>query len=338
MKSFNPFKIINALLFNQVLVLMYHRIAELNSDPWELAVSPDNFERHLRILTTKYKVISISELIASLKRKSLPSKTVCITFDDGYGDNYFVAKPLLEKYRCPATFFISTKYIEQQKMFWWDELEEIILGSEILPKDLSIFINEECFEFELQDDVTLTNKQRELHNKWVWTEQPPTRRCELYFALWERIKPLRFNEQQSIIKDLKQWGNYNYFNDKNLPMTIQQLNDMSNHRLFEIGLHTASHPFMSLHSTEFQTQEISDNEIFLNESCPNFSRVIAYPFGNYNEETVAVVKKLGLNAAFTTGETIVNRNSDLFKIGRFPVTNWNEQKFDNQISQWFKAL
>jgi len=107
---------------------MYHRIADLTNDPWQLTVSPDNFEQQLKVLQTKYKLISVRELLTHLTKKSIPSTTVCITFDDGYSDNYLAAKPLLEMYNCPAVFFVSTQYVNQQKSFWWDELERIILS------------------------------------------------------------------------------------------------------------------------------------------------------------------------------------------------------------------
>lgn len=336
--NLNPLKIINSLISNKVLVLMYHRIAELDSDPWQLAVTPKNFEEHLSILTKKYNVISSTELIESLKKKSLPSKSVCITFDDGYSDNYLSAKPLLEKYQCPATFFISSKYLEQQKLFWWDELEDIILGSEILPQELSILINDELFEFNLENDFKLTDQQRELHKNWVWTEKPPTQRCELYFAIWEKLKLLPFDEQQSVIENLKQWANYQNINKQNLPMTLQQLSEMSKQSLFELGLHTVTHPVMSFHSTEFQSQEIADNEVFLKEYCPNYIRVIAYPFGNYNQDTLSVVEKQNLNAAFTTSEKVVNKYTDLWEISRFQVKNLNGTEFQKQLSKWIRTI
>jgi peptidoglycan/xylan/chitin deacetylase (PgdA/CDA1 family) len=44
-----------------------------------------------------------------------------LTFDDGYFNNAH-AVPVLEEFRVPATFFISTRHVEEQRAFWWDVL------------------------------------------------------------------------------------------------------------------------------------------------------------------------------------------------------------------------
>ena len=57
-------------------------------------------------------MISLKQLLESIK-SGLPikRKTVIITFDDGYKDNYLNACPVLQKYALPATVFISTANI-----------------------------------------------------------------------------------------------------------------------------------------------------------------------------------------------------------------------------------
>jgi peptidoglycan/xylan/chitin deacetylase (PgdA/CDA1 family) len=59
---------------------------------------------------------------------------VVVTFDDGYADNLYEAKPLLEHYGIPGTFFVVTGYLAQQAEraheFWWDELERVVMQPE----------------------------------------------------------------------------------------------------------------------------------------------------------------------------------------------------------------
>ncbi len=315
---------------------MYHRVADLTTDPWQLAVSPENFEQQLWVLQKKYKLVSVTELLSYLDKKSIQSKTVCITFDDGYSDNYFAAKPLLEKYESPATFFISTHYTEQQKSFWWDELERIILISKRLPSILSVTINGELFVYQLENDASLTEEQQEKQKTWVWTEEPPTRRCELYLALHRRLKPLPYNELQSVIREIKSWSKYDKVFKEDLPMTNQQLTDIAIQPLFDIGLHTARHSALPFHNREMQFKEIADNEQSLKDTCDNFTSVLAYPFGVYNEATISVVKEQKLNAAFTTTEKHITNSSDLYQLGRFQIKNWDGKEFERRISNWIK--
>jgi peptidoglycan/xylan/chitin deacetylase (PgdA/CDA1 family) len=313
---------------------MYHRIADMETDPWELAVSPRNFEEHLKILRKKYKVISVAELVNCLEKKSIPPNSVCITFDDGYLDNFSAAKPLLEKYESPATFFISTYYIERQKSFWWDELERMILGSQKLPAAFSMQIGEESFEFHLYDEEILTDEIRAKQKKWVWTEKPPTRRGELYLALHRRLKPLPHEDLRSVMKEIKRWSGYENASKGDSPMRFEHLKKLSSEPLFEIGLHTVNHSALSFHSRETQSREIADNDKALKTNCEKVARMLAFPYGNYDETTISVVRERELKAAFTTSEKPVTKNSDPFQLSRFQVKNWNAEEFEERLSGW----
>ena len=60
-------------------------------------------------------------------KAKLPRRTVIITFDDGYADNFHTALPLLQEADCPATVFVTAGKIGAERDFWWDELERVIL-------------------------------------------------------------------------------------------------------------------------------------------------------------------------------------------------------------------
>jgi peptidoglycan/xylan/chitin deacetylase (PgdA/CDA1 family) len=47
---------------------------------------------------------------------------IIITFDDGYESNYSIAYPLLSTYKMPATFFLTTEWIDTPGFTLWSEV------------------------------------------------------------------------------------------------------------------------------------------------------------------------------------------------------------------------
>ena len=63
-----------------------------------------------------YRFVSPADLLKGLRPDG---KYALITFDDGYYNNT-LALPVLEEFKVPAVFFISTNHVRQNKCFWWD--------------------------------------------------------------------------------------------------------------------------------------------------------------------------------------------------------------------------
>lgn len=314
---------------------MYHRIADVEIDPWELAVSPENFEEQLKVLKHLYKPVPVNELVAQLHSRTILHKSVCLTFDDGYRDNYLFAKPLLEKYQCPAVFYIPTQYIGDKKKFWWDELQEIILTSGKLPQSLSVIINEEQFNYAIDHEAQMTPELWNKHKVWTWPYEPPTRRCGLYLALWEKLKPLPYRQIQEVLNHIKTWAGFKQApGTEDFPMSGEQLADLTDHPWITTGIHTVSHPALSFHSKTVQQDEITGSRRYLNDYQEKQPDTIAYPYGDYNDLTLSVVKEQRLKAAFTTEAISVTRNANPFRLGRFQVKNWNGQEFTAHLSRW----
>jgi peptidoglycan/xylan/chitin deacetylase (PgdA/CDA1 family) len=67
-----------------------------------------------------FNIITLDEFINHKdKNKKMPPKSIIITFDDGYADNYINALTVLEKYNFKATFFVVTDYIDSARIFQW---------------------------------------------------------------------------------------------------------------------------------------------------------------------------------------------------------------------------
>ena len=123
------------------MILIYHRVAEANVDPWALNVSPAHFAQQLQVLNTIANPVSLRDLLSAKSDRELPPRPVCITFDDGYADNLYAARPALEAYRVPATVYITTGYLGVPENLWWDELAKLVLDPASSQEELSFNLN-----------------------------------------------------------------------------------------------------------------------------------------------------------------------------------------------------
>ncbi len=90
------------------VILMYHSVGAPNGRATCLDVSEEDFARQMAFLHARgFHVIRLTELAGILRRREKPRpRTVVITFDDGYDNNYTKAFPILKKYGFPATIFV----------------------------------------------------------------------------------------------------------------------------------------------------------------------------------------------------------------------------------------
>ena len=92
-----------------VPVLMYHHVSP---SPGMITTSPANFESQISGLAKHgYCALSAREFAAFMAGEPVPPKSILITFDDGYLDNWVYAHPVLERYGMKATLFVVTGMI-----------------------------------------------------------------------------------------------------------------------------------------------------------------------------------------------------------------------------------
>lgn len=99
-------------LRDKVFVLVYHQIGDYKGGLKSLYVRPEVFESQMEFLFKRgYKTISLEELRKQVENKRIIPKNFCITFDDGYKNNFEYAYPVLKKYNFKATVFVTTDAI-----------------------------------------------------------------------------------------------------------------------------------------------------------------------------------------------------------------------------------
>lgn len=113
-------------------VVMYHHVDDLPRtvvDPYrrDLTAPTLEFKRQLDLLE-QYRVttVSLADLTSHFAgAEPLPERSVVLTFDDGYDDNYRLAYPLLRQYGMTGTFFIITDLVDQPGYMTWDQLRDM---------------------------------------------------------------------------------------------------------------------------------------------------------------------------------------------------------------------
>lgn len=122
---FIVFAVLHFLNQKEIPVLGYHRIN--NVDHLPLTLSTEEFDAQMQYLQTNgYSAITLDELVSYIRdKKDLPYKSVVITFDDGYEDNYVNAYPILKKYDLDATVFLISDYINRPNYLTWNEIYEM---------------------------------------------------------------------------------------------------------------------------------------------------------------------------------------------------------------------
>ncbi|NYT63136.1 polysaccharide deacetylase family protein [Alcaligenaceae bacterium] len=129
-----------------VPVLMYHHVSPVDG---MINVSPFNFEQQLLWLKRRgYRALTSDEFAGHLAGQPVPRKSVLITFDDGYLDNWVYAYPLLKKYGYTAIVFLVTSWIHDGPL-------RNCLGQGELPSTPSHRDCEDRIGQGLSDDVIL---------------------------------------------------------------------------------------------------------------------------------------------------------------------------------------
>jgi peptidoglycan/xylan/chitin deacetylase (PgdA/CDA1 family) len=302
---------------------MYHRIAELDCDPWGLAVSPSHFSEHLEILR-RHSTISMPDLIQALASGVIPHRPVVITFDDGYADNVETAQPLLEQYAVPATVYLTTGAIGSEREFWWDELQRVLLERHDLPVELDL----RGYRRELASDATYRDSAHARHRSWRAWDEPPTARHTMYAELWQRLYRLPNAEKRAFLDELLAWAELEpCVRSTHRLISVDEAMQLGRSALIEVGAHTVTHPALPMLPMASQAEEIQQSRRLLEDLLHRDINCFAYPHGDHQPDTVAAVRASGFTSACTTAAGVVSAQSDWLTLPRVQVLDWTGEEF-----------
>lgn len=327
---------------SQGLILLYHRVDTLDTDPQLLSVTPEHFAEQLEYLSEHYNPISLSEVNQALKAGKIPDKSVIITFDDGYADNLWNAKPLLEKYGVPATVFVTSGSVGSDREFWWDDLERLLLLPDQLPDRLELTIMGRKWNWDLLGESgDRPGREDEIEPKsWnVTMASDPSPRYAIYRDLHRLIKPLSSEDRESILAAIARWAGVSRAGrETHRPLTVSELEKLDQSELIEIGAHTIAHTMLSKQPVNVQTDEIIQSKVSLEKRLGHELQSFSYPFGgrvDFSRRTAAIVKEAGFSVACANYGTTLIRNADPHRLPRVLVRNWDVQEFSSRMKEWF---
>ncbi len=330
-----------AWLVPPALVLMYHRIATLETDPWQLAVSPSHFSEHLAVVRRHGRPLLVRDLSRALAAGRVPRRAIVVTFDDGYADNLHDALPLLERHDVPATLFVAAGYVGRPDGFWWDRLERLILTPAELPPTLRLEVSGRRHEYELDAMTRAMHGDRETTAAWRGWTPAPTGRHELFLTLYRLLRPLSEPERRRALADLTAWtGAAAPTGSTGDTLSVSQLQALASRPLVEIGAHTLTHPQLSTLAPADQRAEIGGSRLALEEVTGTPVVSFAYPYGgrsDYTSETVRLVRDAGFSGACGSFPGAVTRTTARFEVPRCHVEDWDGDGLARRLATWSTA-
>jgi len=279
---------------------MYHRVIdpkhESGPNPSLVSATPEVFERQMRHLARRYRVVSAPEVLAALDGgPPLPPKAVLITFDDAYRDFADVAWPVLRRCGLPATLFVPTAYPDQPgRSFWWDRLARAVATTERpvldgLPEGALPLGGDEA-------------------------------RAQALRAVQAHVKSAPHAEALAFLERLLDDLGEPPFTGAPQVLGWDELRGLSRDGV-TLGAHTRTHPALSKLPLDEARAEIRGSLDDLRREVGGVLPIFAYPFGDHDPAVVELLRQEGVRLAFSIleGHNEVP-GTDRFRFRRTNVT------------------
>jgi peptidoglycan/xylan/chitin deacetylase (PgdA/CDA1 family) len=278
------------------MIFLYHSVVPDDSPNERLcagqALTQSVFETQILWLANRYRIVSLAEYLASSQRQGPNMKKLAaITLDDGFRLTFECIFPFLLKNNFPVTIFVTTGHLEHGDLLWFSYLKAL------------------CFE----NTYGMLKIARHIF---------PLQYLPQRIRAWNHLHALAKASGNPVkfCKDLAR----NYPLDPDIiplyaGMTHHQLETASAGNLVEVGAHTLTHPYLGQLTKEEQEQEIVESGRILSKLTGKPVRYFAYPSGEYDLDTLDLVKNAGYDTAFAVVPKNLGVDHDRFQIGRIGI-------------------
>jgi peptidoglycan/xylan/chitin deacetylase (PgdA/CDA1 family) len=282
----------------RLTVVMYHYVRDLARSrfPRLKALDLADFAAQLRWLRRHHTITTMAEVLNALDGETaLPPDAALLTFDDGYADHYDCVFPLLDELGLQGSFYPVADAAERRSVLGANKVQLVLASADDVTQVAAAVV-----------DWLDRNRMR-------YGLEPSSR----YQA--ELARPTRFDPAETVfVKRLLQHGlppeprrhlldrlfaTYVGVDEATIAEELYaspaQLGTMVRHGM-HVGAHSVSHPWLSQATTEEKGQEIDGSLAFLARiGADTVGWTMAYPFGDHNEEVLALLEARGCRAAFT---------------------------------------
>ena len=295
-------KLISNFSKHQFLILNYHGVIDKVDFNYSINhMDAEQFEQQIRFLSDNFNILPQEEFLYNyLNCITSKKKSILLTFDYGYENNYKFAFPILKKYNATATIFLISSLIDTKNPTWYDlidntkylfnnqkhSVEIIKLGAE-----LGIKYQKEIFHNDLKKYLKdqSTNEKNEI--------------LEKYFNI------IGLNSMDNI--DEKYWK----------ILSSEQLLKMQQSGLISFGSHTANHPNLD-QITEDQVEfELKESKLKIENILGRKINTIAFPDGAYNERVKNMSKEAGYTNLYAVNYRCESDKDDSSILNRYSISN-----------------
>ena len=271
------------------LILGYHRVND-ESDPIFRAVPSRRFADQMNVLRRYFNVLPLGELVSRAAVGDIPPKSVAITFDDGYRDNYENAFPVLKDLGLPATIFLVTGVMGSSAPIWHDRAFSVFRRTEVD----SLFFRGTKYPL-----VNFEQRQVALEN--VLTDL-------------RRLSPQERDDQLDRLAVDLRVPEPSYGRKLSWP----EVREMAENGI-TFGAHTVTHPILTKIPLKDAVREITGSREAIENQLRQSVTLFAYPNGtsdDFNESIEGAVKDAGFLCAVTTIWGANNRFSNPYALRR----------------------
>jgi O-antigen/teichoic acid export membrane protein/peptidoglycan/xylan/chitin deacetylase (PgdA/CDA1 family) len=293
---------------NRIVILAIHGVMDTKDNPaWNPLrpqLSRDKLEQYLRVLSKRYHFISLADAVEMLQGRSpiIPNCLV-FTFDDGYRNNLTHALPILRRYNAPATFFISTGFLDNPRPFWWDRLDYALQYASVHNREVKIGSVSVCIDNSCKETLEMSYQQLRRSAK-------KQQMSDLEFL--QEIEQLAFQLENESGRSL---AKIQEEDDWSAIMLWEQIINSGNGDV-AFGSHTVDHMRLGLVEADNAKYQLvrSKQDIEAHTKKPCWS--ICFPNGSYNDKTIALAIESDYICGVTCDEGFNCIHEDVMKLRR----------------------